>query len=60
MGKIDYSKISKPRSNENAFSVDNSFYLLRSKEIPGRYKAYYEYDTAGMKMNVVGGKERPD
>ena len=31
-------------------SERNSFYLQKSKEIAGRYKAYYEYDTSGMKV----------
>ena len=55
MPRIDYSRLSyqKQRSTRG-HSVENSFYLQKSKSTPGRYRAYYEYDTSGAKVAVVG------
>lgn len=55
MPQIDYSRLSRPKqASPTGHSVKNSFYMQKSQEIRGRYKAYHEYDTAGMKMTVVG------
>ena len=37
---------------------ENSFYLQKSKETPGRYRPYYEYGTFGDKIPVVGSQEQ--
>ena len=37
---------------------ENSFYLQKSKATPGRYRAYYEYDTSGAKIPIIGSQEQ--
>ena len=37
---------------------ENSFYLQKSKATPGRYRPYYEYDTSGSKIAVIGSQEQ--
>lgn len=47
MAEIDYSEIKYTlKSNEN-HSVENSFYLQKSKETPDRYTPYHKVDTDG-------------
>ena len=55
---IDYSKLkyrqdSFPKRRE----VTNSFYLQHCPATPGRYRPYYEYDTSGITVPVVGASE---
>lgn len=58
MPKIDYSRLSyKKQSSTRGHSVKNSFYLQKSKDTPGQYRAYYEYDTFGAKVALVGAEE---
>lgn len=61
MPQVDYSRLSRPKQRSTTgHSVKNSFYLQKSKEIPGWYKAYYEYDTSGMRVTVIGDDEGSD
>lgn len=55
MSQIDYSSLFRPkRAGAGGHSVENSFYLQKSVETAGRYKAYYKYNTAGAKRTVMG------
>ena len=58
MPNIDYSKLHSPkRPSPCGHSVRNSFYLQKTKEIPGLHKAYHEYDTSGMIMTIISAEE---
>ncbi len=55
---IDYSKLKyRPQHLTIGTSEENSFYLQKSKYTPGMYHAYYEYDTQGIAIPVVGIRE---
>lgn len=49
MPSIDYSKLHIPQKpSPHGHSVEGSFYLQKTKEIPGRYKPYYKYFTSSV------------
>ncbi len=55
---IDYSKLTyRPHRLTNGTSEKNSFYLQKSQDTPGMYRAYYEYDTFGSPIPLVGTNE---
>lgn len=55
MPNIDYSELFKPREpSPGGHSEENSFYLQKTKEIPGRYKPYSKYFTEGSKKTRAG------
>lgn len=60
MPNIDYSKLSSPKKpSPYGHSVKGSFYLQKTKEIPGRYKPFSRYDTTGTRITVVDTPESP-
>ncbi len=55
---IDYSRLKyRPQHLTIGTSEKNSFYLQKSKYTPGMYRAYYEYDTFGSPISIVGTRE---
>lgn len=57
MSKIDYSGLFHPkRASTSGHSVENSFYLQKSPEAVGRYKAYHKYVIVGTKKTVTETK----
>ncbi len=60
MSKIDYSKLhSSKKPSHCGHSVEGSFYLQKTQQVPGRYKPYYRYVTADMRIPVIGTQESP-
>ena len=58
MAKIDYSKLHVPKApSPHGHSKEGSFYLQKTKEIPGRYKPYHKCFTNGAKRTAVGTNE---
>ncbi len=54
MSSIDYSKLHAPKKpSPHGHSVEGSFYLQKTKEIPGRYKPYHKYFTNSVTIMAV-------